>query len=165
MLPLIFDRILFFFFYLFSSLLHLLLFSFARHDVSYLEDRERGEGVKIAEAHSRGGNERFTFEIRTARRKSISAASTPIVLPIPRATFSARNENCKLPVYDISQRVRRAFEGGQRKGTGAKKRIEIITPGANRNFCPDAIDAARRYPITEKNTRVSPQEGEREFSR
>lgn len=55
--------------------------------------------------------------------------------------------------------------GGQRKGTGAKKRIEIITPGANRNFCPDAIDAARRYPITEKNTRVSPQEGERGFSR
>lgn len=127
---------------------------------------KRGEGVEIAEAHSRGpgGNERFTSEIRMARRKSICGASTPIVLPIPRATFSARNENCKLPVYDISQRVRRAFVCGERKRTGAKKRIEIITPGANRNFVLSVLtQSIRRYPITEKNTRVSKRG--REFSR
>lgn len=35
-----------FFFYLFSSLLHLFLFSLARHDVSYLEDRNGGRASK-----------------------------------------------------------------------------------------------------------------------
>lgn len=41
-------------------------------------------------------NERFTSEIRMARRKNISGVSM-IVLLIPRATLSA-DENCKLPV-------------------------------------------------------------------
>lgn len=166
--PVIFDRILLFFFIYFlpsstSSSSRFLLCS-PRRIVS--RGSKRGEGVEIAEAHSRGpgGNERFTSEIRMARRKSISGASTPIVLPIPRATFSARNENCKLPVYDISQRVRRAFVCGERKRTGAKKRIEIITPGANRNFVLSVLtQSIRRYPITEKNTRVSKRG--REFSR
>lgn len=44
--PVIFDRIFLFFFYLFSSLLHLFLFSLARHDVSYLEDRNGGRASK-----------------------------------------------------------------------------------------------------------------------
>lgn len=67
----------------------------------------------------RGGNERFTSEIRMARRKSISGASM-IVLLIPRATLSTR-ENCKLPVYDISYVC--MFAGGFVHGEGTRKRV------------------------------------------
>lgn len=131
----------------------------------------------------RGGNERFTSEIRMARRKSISGASM-IVLLIPRATLSTR-ENCKLPVYDISYGVRmyvcrwiRARGGHEKKGgwegrgRGWEKRIEIITPGTNRNFVLSVLTQSMRSPlsyITEKNTSEFRREGEtereREFSR
>lgn len=101
----------------------------------------------------RGGNERFTSEIRMARRKSISGASM-IVLLIPRATLSTR-ENCKLPVYDISYGVRmyvcrwiRARGGHEKKGgwegEGMGKKNRNHNPRHQsqfRAFCPDAIDA------------------------
>lgn len=113
------------------------------------EDRNGGREIVDEFSWLERGNERFTSEIRTARRKSISAASM-IVLLIPRATLSGR-ENCKLPVYDISYVCMFAggFVHGEGRGEGwvgrtREKRIEIITPGTNRNFsafCPDAIDA------------------------
>lgn len=80
------------------------------------EDRNGGREIVDEFSWLERGNERFTSEIRTARRKSISAASM-IVLLIPRATLSGR-ENCKLPVYDISYVCMFAggFVHGEEKG-------------------------------------------------
>lgn len=91
-----FDSFSSFFFIFFF---HPQLLSFAVSKYACLE-----EDLENVDEFLAVGNERFTCEIRTARRKSISAASM-IVLLIPRATLSAR-ENCKLPVYDISYGVR-----------------------------------------------------------
>lgn len=100
------------------------------------------------------GNERFTSEIRTARRKSISAASM-IVLLIPRATLSGR-ENCKLPVYDISYGVRMYAErrGEKNRNHNPRHQSQFLCFLSWRNRC------ARRYPISEK-IRGNFEEGER----
>lgn len=100
------------------------------------------------------GNERFTCEIRTARRKSISAASM-IVLLIPRATLSGR-ENCKLPVYDISYGVRMYVErrGEKNRNHNPRHQSQFLCFLSWRNRC------ARRYPISEK-IRGNFEEGER----
>lgn len=114
---------------------------------------KRIETAGVKSWPERGGNERFTSEIRMARRKSISGASM-IVLLIPRATLSTR-ENCKLPVYDISYGVRmyvcrwiRARGGHEKKGgwegEGMGKKNRNHNPRHQsqfRAFCPDAIDA------------------------